>query len=304
MRADVGPRAPRAVAEAARPFRRLACGLLASLLLAEAPPPPRPLRNPPNAPRTELSHPCSRLVSRNVRKQLEKEVLGPSTRAGIKAWPLNCQFDPALDLYAGQERQKQHKRGAKQPWTCGLCGKQFKSEHYLDLHLERKHMNETPRSGVCLADYCEMFEACDAGFVEGRRTAAQGNGSCDDAALTGHRSRCEEAMARCFPLGGGEASRGMHARLSRQWCGVMDCRLREEQRRHSGEHLPVAVLLIFMAFACFLAFCLAVTCVDNSDDILAALLESRLASAQCVRRVRRARETTRVSVGMERTRQI
>merc|ERR1712146_94226 len=77
-------------------------------------------------------------------------------------WPKGCPFDPNRDLFGYHEKQKQRKKpgSAATTWTCGICGKQFKNEHYLDLHMERKHMNETPSEGVCLADYCELFEVC------------------------------------------------------------------------------------------------------------------------------------------------
>eukprot|EP00435_Cladocopium_sp_Y103_P072072 s121_g39.t1 len=96
-------------------------------------------------PRTELGHPCPRGISRQVRKMVEKEILKPAERAGIKEWPAACPLAPARDLWAGQERLEKHKsrkRSTTGMWTCGYCQKVFKSEHYLDLHLERHHMDE------------------------------------------------------------------------------------------------------------------------------------------------------------------
>ncbi|CAE8647121.1 unnamed protein product, partial [Polarella glacialis] len=99
-------------------------------------------------------------TSRHVRKVLEKEILKPVQKAGVASWPQGCPLDPARDLYGHQEKQKQKKRGSTTNWTCNICQKVFKSEHYLDLHMERKHMNEAPATGVCLADYCEVFDVC------------------------------------------------------------------------------------------------------------------------------------------------
>lgn len=277
------------------PLQCLACGLLAFFGPTGA--------RPPKQPRTELSHRCSRVLSRNVRKQLEKEVLGPSMRAGIKAWPPNCPFDPALDLYGKHENEKQRKRGSTSLWTCGICKKQFKSEHYLDLHFERKHMNETPRNGVCLADYCEMFEICGWGFNY-RRPSRNEPIECNDSALAIRRSQCNAAMKKCFPLND-EVSRQMHAKLSRQYCQVIDCMIREEQRKaQHSEHVPVVVLLILIVLICFIVFSITIFCVDYSDDIFTFLVESHIASFQCVRRMRKVREKTRVAVGLDRTRQI
>lgn len=272
-------------------------GVSAGSVLAEAPQ------------RTELAHPCSRLTSRHVRKQLEKEVLRPAARAGLSAWPPGCPLDPARDLYGRQEKQKHRKRGSGTLWTCGICGKVFKSEHYLDLHLERKHTSEMPVSGICLADYCDIFDVChgEPGFRHSpRRDDKDGKvePTCDNTTLARARGRCETAMGRCFPLDQ-DASRKLHAKLSRQWCRVLDCRIREEQQREQHSDLmPVVVLLILIVLVCFVVFSVIVCCVDYSDDILAFLLQSRLASTGLVQRLLKAREKTRESFGMDRTKAI
>merc|ERR1712000_640922 len=110
-------------------------------------------------------------------------------------------------------------------WTCGICGKVFKSEHYLDLHLERVHMNETPRDGVCLADYCELFRVCQGDSKFRRRMDPEPK--CDNVTLARAQSKCEAALQKCLPLEDKEA-REMHAKLSRTFCRLLDCRIREE----------------------------------------------------------------------------
>lgn len=280
------------------PFQRRACGIVVLLGLALAAP-----RRHNRIPRTEPSHPCSRSVSRDVRKQLEKEVLKPSSRAGITAWPPLCAFDPALDLYGRHEMQKQHRRGGSSIWTCGLCGKVFKNEHYLDLHLERKHMNETPRNGVCLADFCEMFENC-ANNNNRRRNRGNEVPECDNTTMLKHRSRCEDAMRKCFPLSD-EAPRKMHAQFSRQWCQVLDCKIRAEQwKDHHSELIPVIVPLLLIFVVCFAVFCMVVCCVDYSEDIFAFIVETYPTFVPWVKNVRKVRENARQAVGMDHRRQI
>jgi len=261
-------------------------------------------KNNPDVPRTQLSNPCRRDISRSVRKQLDKEVLKVASRAGVDKWPADCPFDPGLDLYGYHEKQKQRKRPGSQgtSWTCGICGKTFKSEHYLDLHLENKHMNETPSNGVCLADYCEVFEVCqgDSKWKSQRHK----NDECDAEALATARSRCEEGLRKCFPLDQEEA-RKLHAQLSRHWCQVLDCRIREEKRKeHEYAMIPVVVLLILMLLACFIVFSVVICCVDYSDDIFNFLVESRLASLGFVKRLITTREKTREAVGLSRTKNI
>mmetsp|Transcript_33293 Transcript_33293/g.70790 ORF Transcript_33293/g.70790 Transcript_33293/m.70790 type:complete len:297 (-) Transcript_33293:41-931(-) len=279
-----------------RPLPRLfACGAAVALLAASPAAAKPPVET---VPRTELSHPCSRAVSRTVRKQLEKEVLRPASRAGLDTWPKGCPLDPVRDLYGRQEKQKQRKRGTGNLWTCGICGKTFKSEHYLDLHMERVHMNETPRDGVCLADYCEVFEVCNTDVKTKRRKDRDAELECDNSTLAKAKTLCETAMLKCFPLQN-EASRKMHAKLSRHWCQVLDCRIRAEQRKeHHGDLMPVIVLLILIGLICFIVFSIVVCCVDYSDDILQFLVDSRLASTGFVRNVLQARRKTQQTLGM------
>eukprot|EP00434_Breviolum_minutum_P000337 symbB.v1.2.000282.t1/scaffold23.1/size449444/9 len=107
-------------------------------------------------PRTELAHSCHRGISRQVRKLVEKEILKPAERAG--AWVDDVDVGPekrgmGLNIprprppepqqqTQPEEKHKTRKRSSTGMWTCGYCQKVFKSEHYLDLHLERRHMDE------------------------------------------------------------------------------------------------------------------------------------------------------------------
>uniref|UniRef100_A0A7S0AAX7 C2H2-type domain-containing protein n=1 Tax=Pyrodinium bahamense TaxID=73915 RepID=A0A7S0AAX7_9DINO len=273
----------------------LCSGVVALLAAPVAAPPPR--GGAETRPRTEPTHPCSRSVARSVRKQLEKEILRPAARAGLESWPQSCPLDPARDLYAQHEQQKHRKRGGSSLWTCGICGKAFRSEHYLDLHLERKHMNSTPAGGVCLADYCEIFEVCH-GDHRFRRRSREDQLACNSTHLAKVRQRCDDALARCFPLSD-EAARKLHAQFSRQWCQVLNCTIREERRKeHYSDPMPVVVLLILIILICFIVFSIVVCCVDYSDDILQFLVDSRIASTDFVRKLVRARERTRESIGM------
>eukprot|EP00933_Yihiella_yeosuensis_P003712 TRINITY_DN1068_c5_g1_i1.p1 TRINITY_DN1068_c5_g1~~TRINITY_DN1068_c5_g1_i1.p1 ORF type:complete len:304 (+),score=51.76 TRINITY_DN1068_c5_g1_i1:85-996(+) len=258
---------------------------------------------PEVVPRTELSHPCSRVVSRNVRKQLEKEILRPAQQAGLTSWPSTCPLDPAKDLYAFQERQKGRKRGSTTQWTCGICQKVFKNEHYLDLHMERKHMDQAPRNGICLADYCEMFEICHGNEARYRRPSKKEEEppACNNQSMAIARQRCETSLSKCLPLQK-EESRKLHAKLSRHYCQTLDCRIRaEQQKEQNSELMPVIVLLILVMLLCFVVFSMVVCCVDYSDDVFAFLVDSKIASQETVRSAVKARDQTRQTLGLDRT---
>lgn len=254
-------------------------------------------------PRTQLTHPCSKVVTRSVRRQLEREVLRPAqAKKQANVWPVGCPLDPARDLWGRHEGKKEARRvGHSTDWVCGMCGKVFKSEHYLDLHMERKHMNETPVSGVCLADYCEVFEACQ---IDDRYRRRQDEWTCDNATMAKSRRQCEEAMARCFPIGQ-EVSRRMHAQFSKQLCLVLDCGIRAEQHKeHRSELAPVALMLVMILLVSLMVFSVTLCLVDCSDDILHLLVESKVASATFAKRVTKTREQTRRSLGMEGTKRV
>jgi len=254
-------------------------------------------------PRTELSHTCSRPISRAVRKALDTNILRPAGAAGVEAWPRGCPLDPARDLWGGHEKQKNRKRGQSGHWTCGYCGKVFKSEHYLDLHMERKHMSETPVSGVCLADYCEAFESCHGDKSKRKRHAAKED-DCDNTTMEKHRHDCEQAMSRCFALDK-DASRKLHAQFSREYCRTLDCRIRAHRRSEvQSEYMPVIIWLIFIVLICIVVFAVVVCCVDYSDDIFQSLQDSGIASSATIRRLIRTREQVRENVGMDRMHRI
>lgn len=254
-------------------------------------------RDKNNPPRTNLSHPCSRPISRLVRKQLEKEILQPATREGHVQWPSGCPFEPGRELFANHEQQKSRKPRGGSSWSCGICGKTFINEHYLDLHLEHKHSNETGEEKFCLADYCEIFEVCE----EERRRRPYRRGDedkCNATQLARARHLCDDALMKCFPLDQ-PASRKLHAQMSRHFCQVLDCTVREERRKEEELSLvPVAVLLILIVFIGFLVFGIIVCCVDYSDDIVLFLKESGLLSAGFARKIFKAREETQKKIGM------
>lgn len=255
-----------------------------------------------SAPRSELAHPCNRVISRFVRKQLEKEVLKVATKAGVDRWPADCPWDPAVDLWSNHERQKtrRHSGSPSGSWTCGYCGKMFKNEHYLDLHLERHHLDKAPKDGVCLAEYCDIFDVCERPKVNRKAPP------CIDADMAKARRLCDDAVAKCFPLTDATpAVKRLYAELTRHWCHSMDCGIQEERRKEKESALiPVVILLLLIVIICLVIFSVVVCCVDYSDDVLRVLVESKIASTDCAKRLMRTREKMRTTAGRDRTKQI
>merc|ERR1712217_311989 len=136
------------------------------------------------------------------------------------------------------------------------------------------------------------------------RRMRENKSQCDNRTLAQARRKCEHALFKCFPLDNQEA-RGLHAKLSRRFCQVLDCRIRAEQGdQHETELMPAIAVLILMMLFCFVAFSFLVCCLDFSDDIFEFLAESNMATTDWVRKATKAKEKTREKIGMDRTKQI
>jgi len=225
--------------------------------LAAAPKAPKVAR----VPRTELSHPCSRAISRNVRSRFQMAVqkmrLNSEKRTEIK-WPEGCPFHPQVDLWARHEKSKSREskdKYSKLPgWLCNFSGKVFKSEHYVDLHLERVYMNETPGDvGDCVADYCEIFEVCkvaQASFIDSLSSEPP---SCDTEKLSISNQQCDTIMEKCFPLMAGETQE-LDVKLRNMFCQPLTCESRAErhfsERRNSAFWVVFGIVIIGLIIFC------------------------------------------------------
>mmetsp|Transcript_22461 Transcript_22461/g.49766 ORF Transcript_22461/g.49766 Transcript_22461/m.49766 type:complete len:282 (-) Transcript_22461:185-1030(-) len=269
--------------------------------------------------RTELTHPCSRTKSRAVRQALGRVLWTPKVLKQVaknnKTTPSDCPLDFRKDLYDVQEAQK-HKlstRGVvKLPeFTCGFCGRAFKSEHYLDLHMERRHMDKVPEDAFCLADYCEVFEVCnqqplELGAPPGRkraaakRQAALKSEACNDTLMADAKEQCHILVHKCLPLSEGYGS--MHVDASRNVCQMLDCHMRSNHAlfHHDGT-VPVMILFIGLFLAAGCCFAVMLVSVEHGDWLLEAISSSGLASVASVRRLLRSRRVVRKRIGLEET---
>jgi hypothetical protein len=108
---------------------------------------------------------CDRTRSNEARSGLRSILWEPVTATNALL-PENCPLAPAVDVLLWQEKTK--KRISSTHWRCGLCGKTFRSEYFLDKHLARKHPTAGPEESsadygvqkVCLADLCGISVPC------------------------------------------------------------------------------------------------------------------------------------------------
>ena len=167
---------------------------------------------------------CSRERSRHARAVLDEFFFPVVLDKNRFALPPNCPFDRAKDMYLEHERHKEVVRRTQ--WKSTYSDKVFRSEYYVDKHMDNRHMDKIPPGAdVCLADYCDVLQ-CDehqgyrhpdtrrktggggvhhhnhhGGGGGGRGRHGGGDGRCNEEKLKGVRHFCEVLMNRCFPHG-------------------------------------------------------------------------------------------------------
>ena len=115
---------------------------------------------------------CDRMRSREARKYAETRLLSVVRDSGAEL-SAACPLGTELDLLIEQERGK--RRISARLWGCGLCHKQFRTEHHLDAHLDRRHGDRLPTEGSCPADYCDILR-CESWASVLRKRLARGSG--------------------------------------------------------------------------------------------------------------------------------
>jgi hypothetical protein len=79
---------------------------------------------------------CPRDNARIVRKIIQSKWI-PILEKYKVTLPIECPFHPTRDIFGPQQAAKQQHRPSQ--WTCGLCGKSFFEEKYLDMHFDNRH---------------------------------------------------------------------------------------------------------------------------------------------------------------------
>lgn len=79
---------------------------------------------------------CPRDNARIVRKIIQSKWVPILDKFKVSL-PLECPFHHQRDIYWPQQAAKHQYRTSQ--WTCGLCGKSFYEEKYLDIHFDNRH---------------------------------------------------------------------------------------------------------------------------------------------------------------------
>lgn len=172
---------------------------------------------------------CRRDLSRNVVKIFETQFLAKLSTTPMEL-STECPFHPSNNVYSHHEASKRRSfrsKGGENEIQCGICGKVFKNEFYMDLHLHRMHKNALNvsdycinisvslttqltlqnNSAICLADYCSVF-ACitrPKTFIEAVTHSklnylnAENNvDTCNDNKLESIKLKCKLLMKRYY----------------------------------------------------------------------------------------------------------
>lgn len=229
--------------------------------------------NNPSKPTANNKPACSRERSRHARGVLDEFFYPVVVDKNKFTLPPNCPFDRAKDMYLEHERHKEVVRRTQ--WKSLYSDKVFRSEYYVDKHMDNRHMDKIPPDAdVCLADYCEVLQ-CDEHQAykhpEARKKMGGGGGGggrvgdhgrCNEEKLKGVRHFCEVLMNRCFP--GSEGGRGsgeeelasrLHEYFVRHHCDLLTCEGAPRMFRimsghhaefHRGAYLTMLIVLVVL----------------------------------------------------------
>jgi len=214
------------------------------------------LGNQANA--TDVALKCNRAASRQARYILNQFVF--SHLGGLSAQlPDGCPLAPHLDVLLDHEQHKRRKsRGQHQ---CTYCNKIFRTEDYLDQHMQRKHLHLVPAAAaVCLADFCGTLH-CEAvsSLLHSQKELLAG-GPCTPQHARQERQRCEALAASCFPQDHGKEWQNVYRYFVSHFCAAHTCDLPQRMRllqqlarAHRSSSTTTLTILILCLLAMFYA---------------------------------------------------
>ena len=174
---------------------------------------------------------CSRERSRHARGVLD-DFFHPVADRNRFRLPPNCPFDRSKDMYLEHEQHKEVVRRTQ--YKSLYSDKTFYSEHYVDKHMDNRHMDKVPPGAdVCLADYCEVLRCAEHQawkHPELRKPigSSASRARCSEEKMRGVRHFCEVRMSRCFPTsgvddGGAETAARLREYFTRHHCDMLTC---------------------------------------------------------------------------------
>lgn len=179
---------------------------------------------------------CERPSAREARAAVRTDVMALAARLGARMLP-ECPLHPDHDHLREHEAQK--KPLTQWQWRCGICGKLFRSEHYLDLHLERRHADTLPHNAsLCLGEFCDILR-CPTWLeaVRQQHRHAQAT-ACRRRELDARRHFCQHMVHDCFePTGEGKAH-AVFEGMDEYFCRPLSCEWRQRLGRGDAAAVP------------------------------------------------------------------
>ena len=173
---------------------------------------------------------CDRHLAREARRIVKDVVttLATSLRAEVAS---SCPLHASNDHLLPHEERK--KALTQWQWRCAECGKLFKSEHYLDRHLDRKHASllNSSHATTCLGEYCDILQ-CPTWLEALRRQERERPRPCKPNELEARRHLCQHLMHDCFA--GGADLHPVFESMEERFCSPISCAGRQRLRAGSA----------------------------------------------------------------------
>lgn len=182
---------------------------------------------------SSTSH-CSREISRKVHSIVDATIYSKIDDAS--KLPIECPLHPAHYIYSEQEKNKEKiNRGE---WKCSYCDKRFKSELYLDRHMDNMHKDkQSNATNMCLADLCPIFGCQSTDSSSSRSSSNSVTSLIDNVKLFNSFTanictqkdaeknvfKCEVILKKCFP--NSEINdNGLYHQFHHNICEQISCR--------------------------------------------------------------------------------
>jgi hypothetical protein len=163
-------------------------------------------------PHARLSRECPRGASAEAKRIIDVVIRTIAEDSNTVIAP-SCPFNPDRDIFSRQNKHKLYEPGRF--WRCEFCNKEFRSEAFLDRHMDSRHATEVQQGDtVCLADFCDTL-GCpsalhadhhshdhdhdhdhEADSPKGPATASHHHGNDAEQAF----DRCVSLLQRCLSI--------------------------------------------------------------------------------------------------------
>lgn len=166
---------------------------------------------------------CDAEKSRRVRKVIQDALLPLTGKVGF---PSDCPLQEKRDLWKTYEQHKNKKRRSR--WSCGYCGKTFRTESYLDLHMVHRHVNEAnPDADVCLADWYDVLHVESyekiMSYDHRYRSSPETYKICKRKESNERKEACKKLATLCYPNQGPPQANKMQQAFLEDVCMHHSC---------------------------------------------------------------------------------